>query len=149
MINEMDGLNQIFSRGVNFDYLEFADDSDMVLYNDNPFSGLAYELYPNGQIMHVTSYKNGFEDGVCREWYASGEIKCEFEMNRGRIHGDRKYWHRNGSIKSIAHYELAFELDYTEWDEHGNLLLTREVNPNDPNSRYDILLEARKWEEYT
>lgn len=49
------------------------------------------------------------------------------------------YWHPNGSVKSIAHYEFGLELDYKEWDENGQLIDRRELDPNDP-----LLLKLRR-----
>ena len=45
------------------------------------FTGIAYHLYPNGQLKIEDNYKDGKRDGLQKEWYENGQLESE-ENNR-------------------------------------------------------------------
>ncbi|PCN42172.1 hypothetical protein B9C88_22340 [Brevibacillus laterosporus] len=120
-------------------------DEDIRTYYDHPFTGIGYIKHPNGVTKRETQYKDGLPHGFRREWFSNGKIKTEYELKRGRVHGRRTCWHSNNSIKSIAHYEWGVELDYTEWNENGELIEKRKLDPESPDSNYKILLKFREY----
>ncbi|CAH2214824.1 toxin-antitoxin system YwqK family antitoxin [Tepidibacter aestuarii] len=120
----------LFKYAINVELLEYIYCGDMLFYKEKPFTGLRYELYPEGQLRSLTPYENGFNNGICREWYTTGELMCEYESKRGVNNGSKTYWHQNGLIKSIANYELGIELDYKEWNGKGNLVKSRKFDPD-------------------
>lgn len=58
------------------DQLEFEEDL-VFRYKDARFTGIAYELWPNGQTWSEISYVAGLQNGVAREWDASGHLLGE------------------------------------------------------------------------
>lgn len=59
-------------------------------------------------------------------------------------YGIEKKWYANGNIKSESEFEWGVELSFVEYDERNKILTKREINKEDPNSNYKILLKFRK-----
>lgn len=119
----------VLNNGIDFDddILEQEYLSDRILYNSKesgikPFTGLIYEIYPNGNLAYYCYYKNGFSDGDFIEFYNDGKIKSTQHMQRGRILGVEKIWYGNGMLKSESRYEYGVCLTFKEWDENGKLI---------------------------
>ena len=120
----------VLNNGIDFDdddILEQEYLSDRILDNSKegegkPFTGLTYELYPNGNLIYYCYYKNGFKDGDFIEFYNDGQIKSIQYMKRGTISGIESIWYNNGVLKSETKYEYGVCLTYKEWDEKGNLI---------------------------
>jgi antitoxin component YwqK of YwqJK toxin-antitoxin module len=135
-----DNLN-VYPR-VNEDLLDY--DDDLRTYEDEPFTGVGYARFPDGKLRSETSYRNGLPHGLVKKWDSSGRILSECECRRGMKYGRYREWHPNGCLKIDATYEWGIELSYSEWDEAGELLQTRVLDPNAPDSNYKILLKFRK-----
>lgn len=96
--NSIEILNKqyVLEHGTDFDEkLWFTSYNDLVLDNPEdedgqPFSGLAYELYKNGNLIYYCYYINGFAEGDNVEFYESGKIKSHCCMVRGQIRGIEK-----------------------------------------------------------
>lgn len=86
----------VLKNGVDFEDLWWEYCSDRVLDNPEeegePFTGLTYEMYPNGNLMHYCYYKKGFSDGDFIEFYNDEKIKSARYMQRGRIYGIKRLW---------------------------------------------------------
>lgn len=87
MENEYD-MKSIKEKGVDFEDLWFSSVSDEILdnpedENGQPFTGLAYELYPNGQIIYFTKYKNGLAHGLTCEFMKTGIKKVKKNTDMG------------------------------------------------------------------
>jgi antitoxin component YwqK of YwqJK toxin-antitoxin module len=122
--------------------LEFNDDQR--IYNGNPFTGVAYEEYPNGILKREITYKDGFENGLCRDWYPSGQLKCEWNALRGRAKGKLTKWHENGTIKAISEHDFGLELKYQEWTSDGQLVTARQIDTNSNLYKNMIELDRRQ-----
>lgn len=125
----MDILNKdyVLTRGVDFDEnLWFTSYSDEILDNPEgnggkPFTGLAYELYNNGNLAYYCQYKNGYAEGTNVKFYKSGMVKSTEYMIKGQTRGIRKVWHENGKLKYEGEFKYGVCLKYTEWDDQGKL----------------------------
>ncbi|MDW6002326.1 toxin-antitoxin system YwqK family antitoxin [Vibrio mangrovi] len=104
-------------------------DGDLCLYEGHPFTGVSYEPGTEGKLLSEVEYKNGFATGITKRWYPSGQLKEEFSCKRGLRHGESTTWFDNGCIKIKAEYELGIELGYQEWNESGDLVESRELDP--------------------
>ncbi len=124
------------------DMLEF--DDDVKCYNGVPFTGIGFEKYPNGNLKSETPYEDGFQSGTSREWYSTGQTMCELEWKKGARFSKRKCWYQNGVVKSVSNYEWGIELNYKEYNEKGELVTDRELDPNSPDSQYAVLLKFRQ-----
>ncbi|AWQ14959.1 toxin-antitoxin system YwqK family antitoxin [Bacillus velezensis] len=145
MENEYD-MKNIKEIGVDFEDLWFSSVSDEILdnpedENGQPFTGLAYELYPNGQIIYFTKYKNGLAHGLTSEFYENGNKKSEKEYRYGQLHGKSIIWFENGRKKSEQQYEHSILICEKSWDEEGNLLNQYELDTSSPHFE---ILESRR-----
>ncbi|CCH15527.1 toxin-antitoxin system YwqK family antitoxin [Micromonospora lupini] len=95
---------------VEYDDVETEDDL-RVTYQGDLFTGEVVERSPQGQVIAITTYFNGMEDGLSTEFYPSGERKAEGSARYGTAVGVHQEWHRNGN--------LAARL---EFDDQGKLL---------------------------
>jgi len=66
--------------------------------NDEPFSGLAYELYPEGTLYRAAQYKDGKLNGMTFLWYPDGSPQMSAGYKAGALHGRFQGWYPNGSV---------------------------------------------------
>ncbi len=67
-------------------------------YEDRPFSGWAYELYPDGALMQATQYKDGVMHGLNLLWYQDGSPQMSAAYRDGSLHGRFLGWYLNGRV---------------------------------------------------
>lgn|SRR5690606_4368805 len=80
-------------------------------YNGEPFTGIAYEYWPNSQILHNESeYVDGFEQGLQREYYTNGQLRLEYYKKEDFIYNHMKKWNIQGAL-----------IYHVEYDKHGNI----------------------------
>ncbi|WP_051827150.1 toxin-antitoxin system YwqK family antitoxin [Metabacillus indicus] len=122
------GKEYVLKQGVNFDEeLWFTSYSDEVLDkpeegNGKPFTGLAYELYENGDLAYYCYYYNGFKEGNNVKFHRNGKVKSIDYMIKGQTRGTRKIWYESGELKYEGEFKFGVCLKYTEWDEEGNVM---------------------------
>ena len=136
--------DRILREGIDLNSSDVWYEGDAITLNDNLYTGIGYELFNNGSIKYVAFYKDGFAYGSSKELYDNGQIKEETELLHGQVNGTQKCWYPNGKVKSISKYEYGIEVEYREWDENGNLLTSRVIDQDDPNSWYPYLLKLRE-----
>ena len=87
-------------EGVNLDKLEFREESEGIVYlrgSDAPYTGKAYELYPDGQKKQEGNFKNGKRDGLIVLWHENGQKMAESNYRNGnKIEGSEKFWNSKG-----------------------------------------------------
>ena len=66
-----------------FDYSD--PDSSLLYYAGKPFTGLYYELYPNGGIELYSKYQDGVLVEDCFEFYENGKIKSYSYISKDRL----------------------------------------------------------------
>lgn len=138
----------VLNNGVDFEDLWDEYCSDRILDNSEeeggePFTGLTYETYPNGNLRYYCYYKNGFSHGDFVEFYDDGKTKSMQYMQRGRIYGVEKIWYRNGMLESEANYEYGVCLTFKKWNEEG-ILIEEKLKPSED----DIKLRNSQEEWY-
>lgn len=107
---------------VDFDEVGW-DDNALVVHNGVPFTGEVVEKAPNGEIVAVTSYVNGREDGPSTEWYPSGQLKARGVARFGHAIGMHQVWHPNGQLAAETEFDdQGLQLSNREWDEAGNVI---------------------------
>ncbi|WP_298845018.1 toxin-antitoxin system YwqK family antitoxin [Clostridium sp.] len=127
MENDILDKKYVIENGIDFDNLWGEYCSDRILDNPadeggNPFTGLSYELYNNGQLIYYSFYREGFPNGDYANFYKNNNIKSRQYMEYGRITGKKEVWFENGNLKSVGEYELSFCLKLKEWDCEGKLI---------------------------
>ena len=68
---------------------------------NDPFSGIVFNTYPNGQREYIGEYKDGKPNGLLVYWYENGVKKREGELKNGVPAGRWTYYNSDGSIKEI------------------------------------------------
>lgn len=107
---------------VDFDEVSWDDDS-RVVHNGVWFTGEVVEKTRSGEIVAVTSYWNGVEDGQSTEWYPSGQLKARGVARYGQAVGAHQVWHPNGQLATEAVFDdEGHQLSRRAWDEAGNLI---------------------------
>jgi antitoxin component YwqK of YwqJK toxin-antitoxin module len=99
-------------RTVRVEYDDVKTEDDLrVTHQGEPFTGEVVERSPQGQVIAVTTYFNGMEDGSSTEWYPTGERRAAGSARYGLAVGVHEEWYRNGSLAIRS-----------EFDDHGRLL---------------------------
>ena len=73
-----------------------------------PFTGLAYELYENGNLAYYCYYKNGFKEGNYVKFHHNGKVKSIDYMIKGQTRGIRKFGMKAKNSNMKERLSLAF-----------------------------------------
>ena len=74
------------------------------LNEEDPFSGIVFNKYPDGQREYEGLYKNGKPNGNLVYWYENGSIKREGRLKNGSPIGKWTYYNSDGSIQKITNH---------------------------------------------
>ncbi|MBC8256349.1 MAG: hypothetical protein H8E85_03490 [Candidatus Marinimicrobia bacterium] len=72
-----------------------------LLDSDDPFTGILYNEYSNGQREYEGYYKKGSPNGKLTYYFENGSIMREGVLKSGSPAGRWTYYNSNGSIKEI------------------------------------------------
>ncbi|ANF46522.1 MULTISPECIES: toxin-antitoxin system YwqK family antitoxin [Priestia] len=134
--NKILSKQYIVENGKNFDEsLWFTSYGAEVLDNPEdeggkPFTGIAYEIYENGNLAYYGYYKEGFMEGEYVEFYTNGQLKSIEYMIKGQTRGIRKMWHDTGERKYEGEHKFGICLYCTEWDKKGEII-RQKFSPTD------------------
>ncbi len=117
-------------KEVPYDDLTMNDDQTMS-WNDQPFTGLAFEIYSNGQRQSESPYVQGVLQGISREWYSEGGTKEEANYWNGVRHGGTRTWSPAGKIAAEKRFEYGILTRERLWDPNGRLLKDWSIGPGD------------------
>ena len=70
-----------------------------LLNEDDPFSGIIYDLYDNGHREYEGHYKDGKPNGPLINYYENGNIKRKGSLKNGIPSGVWTYYKLDGSIE--------------------------------------------------
>ncbi len=120
--------------------LEF--DGDALTYNGELFTGVSILNYPSGRPREELSYYEGFPRGMCRVWHHNGTLLREWLAVQGQAPDLLSEWFDSGELKSKKVSECGVELEYTEWNVNGELILSRKLEEG--SSMHTFLERMRK-----
>jgi len=116
---------------------------DLYLWQGQPFTGIAYDLHPDGSLWGEVEYVDGREHGKAREWYPSGQLKAETTYLKGAYFGPDREWDENEQLRSETIYEYSYPIRERKWNEAGQLVLETRLGPESPKySRLQALRET-------
>ena len=115
--------------------------SRLLVFNGEPFTGIAYEMSPQGSLWSEQSYEEGVLSGPSMDWYPSGQLRAQTDYKWNRVHGRNREWFENGQLKSDAVAELGIVVRKQEWDEQGKLTNDYHIESDTWSSN---LLEAER-----
>ena len=79
---------------------------NIILYQDGPFSGLVYELYPSSNdTLWSCQYKNGMKDGIWKKYFPGGEIKEMRLFKQNKKEGDYLGFYQDGSKNFVFEFK--------------------------------------------
>lgn len=116
-------------------------DDALVLYNDEPLTGILYANYLTGDLEEELTYSNGLPHGDCKQWYKSGVLKSEWHSVNGRAEGEYREYHENAKLKLFRIAEFGVTLSTKEYDSTGNLVKEWALPEND--HMYQYVLDCR------
>lgn len=133
--------SEIKKGGILFDDEKFSFESywengfnhyERLFYTDDnnekaPFSGLCYELYPNGNVHGYSYYNDGYKEGEDVDFYDNGAISKYTNYNKADSTALIINWFRNGTISKIM--ELSNHgrhKKYIEYNENGKVITQNE-----------------------
>ena len=72
------------------------------LNEEEPFNGIVFNEYSDGQREYEGLYKNGKPNGNLVYWYENGSIKREGRLKNGSPIGRWTYYNLDGSIEKTT-----------------------------------------------
>lgn len=117
---------------VDFDEMD-TQDGLTYIWKGQPFTGIAYELRPDGTLRDEIEFVDGQMHGPSRDWYESGQIESETAYYCGTPYGPDRNWDECGRLRREAFLEFGFPAREKRWDEHGRLTLDTVMGPGHPN----------------
>jgi hypothetical protein len=93
-----------------------------------PFTGLLYELYPNGNILGYSFYKDGYEEGTNVDFYDNGRVSKYSSFDKDSNKTLIIKWFRNGQISGVTELtDHGLHKKFIEYDENGNIIRKGDV----------------------
>jgi antitoxin component YwqK of YwqJK toxin-antitoxin module len=135
--------------------------------NDEPITGIIYDLYENTQLKYEHTYVNAVLDGTYQTYYINGQLKEKGEYKKGKKVGLWDIFHDNGQKKKEVFYLYGITSTYQVWDDESNLITTYKSNIEEDgistrveikhfytngkiraniSAEYDIILSKKEWD---
>lgn len=73
-------------------------EQDIMKHKGEPFTGWAFERYPEGQLLRAAQYRNGLQHGPGYLWYPDGTPQMSASYVDGALHGRFLGWYANGKV---------------------------------------------------
>ena len=96
--------------------------SPLMYSADGLYTGVGFDVYPDGQLKEEGAFKDGSKDGLWKVWYENGQLKEEGAWKDGRHYGLFRNWYENGQLKWEDNYKDGnFDGLSKVWYENGQL----------------------------
>ncbi len=111
-------------------WIKFNDGEDKLLeqgqYSSDQKDGLWVSYYPNGQVKHKITYKNGKAIGLAQFYYDNGIISEEGIWHVDHWQGSYKFYNKNGRLAYDWNYDDTGKRTGTQkyYHENGRLKYT-------------------------
>ena len=102
---------------VNWD--ETEDVGIVTHYKGEPFTGICFSLFDNGNVDNECEMKNGLKDGVSKYFNDNGDLIREWNYTNDKRNGICKWYHDNGKIKMEVGYNNESQEYQKEFDING------------------------------
>ena len=73
--------------------------------NNEPYTGVVFALYNNGNMQYEWSYVAGVPDGKWKYYFYTGKVQYEFTYLNGAKNGLCRAWHFNGKLNFESQYK--------------------------------------------
>ena len=102
--------------------LEFRQENgaERVYHNGQPFNGLGYSEYANGQRFTEQTYESGIQNGAWGVYYENGQRQKQGTKANATDHDVYYEWYEMGALKYEYHYDGGLKVDvWKSWYENG------------------------------
>lgn len=99
------------------------------------FTGLAYDLYENGNIESYFYAEQGVKQGKYVEFYSNGNVKKIDNMNKSAADGYQVEFFENGNKKYESEYIAGRKMTYIKYDENGSIV-EQKTEPDESDLKY-------------
>jgi len=89
------------------DHLELRPQEGLVYYQNEPFTGLSLDYYPDGTKSTTIEYLGGKRQGIYRKWFENGALSFEANYQSGKRDGTSKTWWSNGNLRTISNHKMG------------------------------------------
>ena len=79
--------------------------SPLMYYEGKLFSGIGFDVYPNGQLYREANFKNGKADGSQKIWFENGQLYKGFYIKEGELDGLYKEYNYEGKLYRQKNYK--------------------------------------------
>ena len=101
-------------EGVSVEELEPREGLLYRIGSDIPYTGKSFELYPNGKLEEIFTFKDGIPNGLMKKWYMNGQKQAEVNFKDGKPDGLETYWYETGEKMSEVTYKDGRPVDGSE-----------------------------------
>ncbi|MFJ7934402.1 toxin-antitoxin system YwqK family antitoxin [Sporosarcina sp. NPDC096371] len=129
MLNDILTKEFVLKNGVEFEkHLSFGGPYDLgiVEYDEADeeklFTGLAYDIYENGELESYFFIDNGVRQGANISFYPNGSIKRIGNMDKSAAEGYQVEFYENGIKKYESECIAGCEMTYVKYDDKGNII---------------------------
>jgi len=77
---------------------DLVEEDDFYSLQGQPFSGIAYERYDNGQLLRVVHIHKGLQHGPMYLWYPNSNPQMSANYRLGRLQGRFLGWYAHGGV---------------------------------------------------
>jgi hypothetical protein len=130
-------MNRVPMSELRHDSLE-----SIYLRDGEPFTGTAYNLYPDGSVEGEIEYRYGLRWGVTRSWHEDGRPATEGHFLRDVQHGMAWEWDESGRVTEESCCEYGVVIYERAWDEDGDL--TRDYRIEEGSRDFERLRKRRE-----
>lgn len=91
-------------------------------YDGEPYTGVLFRNYENGQLKFKSIFKDGRVNGLCEDYYENGQLHKKENYKDGMLNGLSETYYENGQPRRKSEWKKD-ELDktYEEYFENGQL----------------------------
>jgi len=73
-------------------------------YNNNPFTGIFFDLHDNDNVKSECEMVNGLKHGKSQRFSIEGKLEKEFNYINDKAEGESKGYYKNGQIEEVYNY---------------------------------------------
>lgn len=109
-------------RRVNIDELDaHPDEFDFCTLGDEPFTGAACTVAPDGTVGLEWTFRDGLRWGPQRIWHITGRLAEVYYAVAGMPHGVHRWWRADGRKLSVDLDEFGMTVRSRRWGEQGQV----------------------------
>ena len=82
-----------------------TDDKPTMYFEGKPFTGVAFDIWEDGQLHYEGTYKDGKQDGLFQTWYDNGQLAIRQNYKDGKYDGLFQSWYKNGQLEYERNYK--------------------------------------------